>query len=79
MQVKERHASRPWRSCHLIEITSLLSFVSRTTLQSLLVEDTDIPDPRDIVCVFALIFINDSKQADNVATQLQGILEAART
>lgn len=36
-------------------------------------------NPADTVCVFALAFGNDSKQADNVVTQLQGILEVAGT
>lgn len=54
-------------------------FSFQNNLQSLAVEDGDISYPAETVHAFALIFRNDFKQADNVVTQLQGILEAAGT
>lgn len=51
------------QECYLMEV-NLLSFVFRTTLQSLEVDDGDISNHTDIVYVFALIFSNDFKQAE---------------
>lgn len=64
LQVNARHCSMPpKRDCHLREV-NLLSFVLRTALQSLEVDDGDISNPTDTGYVFALIFRNDFKQAE---------------
>lgn len=62
-----------------MEVTSLFSFVWRISRRGLKAYNGDISTPAETVCIFALIFTNDSWQADNVVTQLQGILEVAGT